>query len=175
MKRRPLITSILLGLMFLLAACSGAGPLPAPIVTPAPDGMEGGHDADGAGFGVPGDPASIDRSVDVRLLDSLAFDPSALTIPAGETIEFRVTNAGATDHELVLGDEATQQEHESAMGGGGSMSMDEPNLLALGPGETGTLVWTFTEPGTVLYGCHTSGHYPAGMAGTITVTAAQVP
>lgn len=29
--------------------------------------------------------------------------------------------------------------------------------------------WTFTEPGTVLIGCHQPGHYSAGMKGTVTV------
>ncbi len=39
------------------------------------------------------------------------------------------------------------------------------------PGQTVTLVYTFDQPGTLLYGCHVPGHYAAGMRGTITVTA----
>jgi uncharacterized cupredoxin-like copper-binding protein len=34
------------------------------------------------------------------------------------------------------------------------------------------LVYTFDQPGTLEYGCHVPGHYPAGMRGTIVVTPA---
>lgn len=45
------------------------------------------------------------------------------------------------------------------------------NAIRIEPGETAELTWTFTDPGTVLMGCHEPGHYDAGMRGTITVTA----
>jgi uncharacterized cupredoxin-like copper-binding protein len=158
--------------MFLLAACSGAGSVSATFASSqsASMGSMGGMGGSGgAGFGQPGDPMSVDRTIDVQLLDSLAFDPANLEVQPGQTIRFRATNAGAVDHEFVLGDEATQKEHESAMESGGSMQMDEANLLTLMPGETRSIVWRFTEPGTVLYGCHAPGHYAAGMVGTIMV------
>jgi hypothetical protein len=34
------------------------------------------------------------------------------------------------------------------------------------------LLYTFDQPGTLEYGCHVPGHYPAGMRGTITVSPA---
>lgn len=68
------------------------------------------------------------------------------------------------------GDEAMQQEHEEEMLEMSGMSMlEEPNAVVLAPGDTKDLTWTFTEPGTVLIGCHQPGHYSAGMTGTITV------
>jgi len=36
-------------------------------------------------------------------------------------------------------------------------------------GQSATLVYTFNNPGTLIYGCHVPGHYLAGMRGTITV------
>lgn len=164
--KRSLILLVVASL-FLLAACSaGDDPSRPPVAASGGSGMDG---MDGYGYGRAGDPASVDRAIDVQLLDSLAFSPSTLRAEPGETIRFRVTNAGTIDHEFVLGDDATQEEHEAAMGAGGTMQMEGANLLALGPGETGSLVWRFTEPGNVRYGCHVPDHYAAGMVGTITV------
>jgi len=172
MKRTALLA---IALVFLLAACTAAVSSSPPALSPdgsggmgGMDGMDGG-DAGASGFGARGDAADVDRTIDIQLQDSLAFEPPRLNAAAGETISFRVTNAGATDHEFVLGDEAAQQEHEAAMGAGASSQMSEDNYLAVAPGETRSLLWTFTEPGTVMYGCHVPGHYAGGMVGSIMV------
>lgn len=95
------------------------------------------------------------------------------TVSAGETITFRVTNVGNLAPDFTLGDEAAQAEHEAEMAEmeSGEMMHDEPNVLSLPPGETHELTWHFTEPGTVLIGCHEIGHYAGGMIATITVEA----
>jgi uncharacterized cupredoxin-like copper-binding protein len=49
------------------------------------------------------------------------------------------------------------------------MMHEEPNAMTINPGETNELTWHFTEPGTVLIGCHQVGHYAGGMKATITV------
>jgi len=78
-------------------------------------------------------------------------------------------------HEFVIGDEAVQAEHEQEMADGEDDEMAEeamgekPYAVDVPPHETVTLVYTFNEPGTLLYGCHVPGHYAAGMVGTITV------
>jgi uncharacterized cupredoxin-like copper-binding protein len=46
--------------------------------------------------------------------------------------------------------------------------MDE-NAVAVGPGETAELTYTFHEAGELIMGCHVAGHYLAGMRGTIIV------
>ncbi len=46
---------------------------------------------------------------------------------------------------------------------------DKPYAVDVPPQETVTLVYTFDEPGTLLYGCHVPGHYTAGMVGTMTI------
>jgi uncharacterized cupredoxin-like copper-binding protein len=54
-----------------------------------------------------------------------------------------------------------------AMGG---MGHDEVNGIAVDPGETKELTFTFAEPGETLAGCHVAGHYAGGMKTAITVT-----
>jgi uncharacterized cupredoxin-like copper-binding protein len=168
MKR---ILILLVPAVFVLGACAAAGSSSSPATgsTDTSMGAMGhGSDAGTGGFGEPGDVSSVDRTIDVQLNDSLAFDPPSLHVDSGETIRFRVLNDGATAHEFVLGDEATQQEHAAAMGGG-PMPMHEANYLAVAPGQTRSIVWTFTEPGIVLYACHVPGHYAGGMVGSIMV------
>ena len=135
-------------------------------------------EAEGMGMGSsdPGAASELalpDRTVRVDATDQLRFSPDALTVEEGETVAFVVTNTGVVPHELVIGDEAVQDEHEQEMAGGEEESMEEmgdaPYAVDVPPGETVTLVYTFEEAGTILFGCHVPGHYPAGMRGVVTV------
>lgn len=128
-------------------------------------------------FGEPADDADADRVIEIDMLDELAFDPDQVEVAAGETVTFRLTNTGKLEHDFTLGDEETQTEHEAEMregdpGGGmdDDMTHADPNAIAIPPGETADLSWTFAGPGEVLFGCHVQGHYDGGMVGTITVT-----
>ena len=95
------------------------------------------------------------------------FLPSALTVAAGTTVTFTLVNADTIAHELIIGDEATQQRHER----GTETSHDGvPGQASLDPGETQTISYRFDAPGTLLYGCHRPGHYAYGMRGTVRVT-----
>ena len=60
---------------------------------------------------------------------------------------FVVANSGATDHELHLGDEAAQAEHEKEMAAMGGMTHDEPEGIAVKPSETKELTYTFAQAG----------------------------
>jgi len=168
MKRVP---SLLIVVGLLTAGC-GASSSPAQNepASPTVGGMDhGGSDADFA-FGSPGDPADVDRTVEVSMLDTLAFNPETIEVESGETILFRVTNPGQTAHEFVLGDEAFQMSHAAEMSDMATPLPDEPNAIILEPGETKELIWTFGDTGTVLYGCHVPGHYGGGMVGRVGVT-----
>ncbi|MEA2528272.1 MAG: P-type Cu+ transporter [Thermomicrobiales bacterium] len=116
-----------------------------------------------------------DRTIVVDTTDQLRFSPDAITVREGETVAFVVRNESEAPHEFVIGDEAVQAEHEQEMATDEEESMDEmgdkPYAVDVPAGETRTLVYTFDEPGTLLFGCHVPGHYPAGMKGTITVEA----
>lgn len=122
-------------------------------------------------FGRPGDPADADRTETIAQLDSLRFEPSEVAVEMGETVTFNVTNEGQTPHEFVLGDDMFQQEHEQEMlEMDGELMPDEPNAITVQPGETESLTWTFTEAGTLAFGCHMPGHFAEGMVGTIEVS-----
>lgn len=140
--------------------------------------MDGGsetHDESFA-FGEPAVAEDADRTIDVETVEQggFSYEPSAIEVSAGETVTFRVHNVGEAVHEFVLGDQATQREHEAemqAMTSEGAMVMgDEANALAILPGATKSLTWTFTAPGELIYGCHQPGHYEAGMRGDLTVS-----
>ncbi|MBX6340979.1 MAG: cadmium-translocating P-type ATPase [Thermomicrobiaceae bacterium] len=112
------------------------------------------------------------RTIDVVASDQFAFDPAALTVRAGETVAFRISNPGRLPHEFTLGDAAFQAEHEAEMEREGMASMTGEEAayeVSLAPGETKVVAYRFERPGTLLYGCHQPGHYEAGMKGTITV------
>lgn len=136
------------------------------------DGMDDGMDDDHGSFefGQPADAADADRTVAIEARD-IAFEPTSVEVAVGEIITFVVTNTGAAVHEFTVGDSHMQDEHEEEMAGmdEGMMMADEPNAIAIAPGETKELTWHFTEAGEILYGCHQPGHYAAGMFGTITV------
>ncbi|HUG15569.1 MAG TPA: heavy metal translocating P-type ATPase, partial [Thermomicrobiales bacterium] len=108
-----------------------------------------------------------DRTITVDANDQMRFVPGNLTVEAGETIAFTVTNTGVIPHEFVIGNAHEQEEHGADMGAGdGHEDNDVANAMTLAPGETRTLLYTFNEPGELLIGCHVPGHYEAGMRGT---------
>jgi uncharacterized cupredoxin-like copper-binding protein len=117
----------------------------------------------------PSVPAAGTR-VEVALTDALRMEPASITVPAGVPITFVVTNSGAIDHEFYLGDEAAQTEHAAEMTEMGGMTHDEPDGIALEPGETKELIHTFDSAGISLAGCHVAGHYSAGMKAEIAVS-----
>ena len=109
------------------------------------------------------------RTVKVTATDRLRFQPAALSIKAGETVAFTVTNSGKLVHEFVVGDQAFQDQHEQEMAGMTMPMGDDADGIGLPAGATKTLTYTFRQPGTLFYACHVAGHYKAGMKGTITV------
>jgi uncharacterized cupredoxin-like copper-binding protein len=162
--RRLLLT---FGAVALLAACSrpDAGPSASPATTTAPAApttMQMPH-------GTTAPAATPDRTIAVKATDKLRFQPAAVQVRAGETVAFRVTNVGKLMHELVIGDQPFQAEHEQEMQQmGGKMMGDDADGVTVAPGQTKTLVYTFHQAGTLLFACHVTGHYQAGMRGTVT-------
>ena len=121
--------------------------------------------------GGPADASSATRTVEVTTLDSMAFQPGAISVTTGETVTFSVTNAGESIHEFTVGDAAMQQEHAQAMAHiPAGMTHEFPNAITVQPGETKRLTWRFGDAGTFEYACHVKGHYEVGMRGQITVS-----
>jgi len=124
-------------------------------------------------FGEPAEAADADRVIEMDANSDLTFDPDSITVSEGETVTFRITSTSNLMHDFVLGDAADQDAHEAEMEemreSGEMMEHSEPNAASV-PGDGFVeLTWHFTQPGTILFGCHQKGHYDAGMKGTITV------
>lgn len=114
-------------------------------------------------------PATPTSRVEVSLTDALKMAPEAVAVQAGVPVTFVVTNRGAVEHEFFVGDEATQTDHERLMNSMPGMMHDGPEGMALQPGQTKQLLYTFKKAGLVLAACHEAGHYGAGMKLAITV------
>lgn len=142
------------------------------------EGMKGmgehEHEAPSFAFGHPAPDATPDRVIEINALDSMSYDPSDISIEAGSTVKFVVTNKGEIAHAWAIDTVAEQVEHEEGMD---NVDMDkmmthmdgEPNGFVLKPGETKSLIWTFTKGGDIQYACHLPGHYDAGMRGAVKI------
>jgi predicted lipoprotein with Yx(FWY)xxD motif len=108
-------------------------------------------------------PTSIDRGTpisagDVTVIVTEFFVQSAAaTFQVGEEYTFDVTNIGDFPHQFYI-------EAAGASGVPLEADGDEAAIEQLDPGESATLVWTFSEPGNYQLACHLPGHYPRGMA-----------
>jgi uncharacterized cupredoxin-like copper-binding protein len=107
------------------------------------------------------------------ILGHLRFAPATITVKAGTTVNFILANSDAIDHEFFLGSEEAQRDHGMRMSGG--HMMDDEEMASMGMAQvpatkTVNLSYTFSEPGTLIFGCHVDDHYPQGMKGTVTIT-----
>jgi plastocyanin len=132
---------IALAITFLLAFQAidddDGGDAAAGEVTPAPT-------EDGEGTPPPG-------GTEVVMGDNF-FEPAELTVPAGETVTFSLTNEGSAIHNMRIDDPA------------GEVISDPDTIRG---GETATLEWTApSEPGEVPFLCE---FHATQMTGTITV------
>ena len=134
--------------------------------------MQHGHSgAHASRAGEPGNVAQATRTVNVVMGEpsEFRFTPARIQVKAGETVHFRVRNAGKLAHEIVFGDAAELQEHAKSMREHAGMAHKDTNSLTLDPGKTGELVWKFTNPGEFQFACLVAGHYEAGMKGSAIV------
>lgn len=112
---------------------------------------------------------TVSRIVTLEMNDAMRFTPANWQATSGETVRIRVTNTGKVRHELVIGSEADLRAHAEAMKQAKNGHSHAHNALSLAAGETGDLVWTFTDAGVLHMACFEPGHYDAGMRGTISV------
>ncbi|MCU1462843.1 MAG: hypothetical protein JWO37_2918 [Acidimicrobiales bacterium] len=89
------------------------------------------------------------------------FQPDVLALPSGALVRFVVTNNDPIDHELIVGDDATQNRHEF----GTDAHHDAPGEVSVPSGATRTTEVTVRTG--FEYACHLPGHYAYGMKGTI--------
>jgi uncharacterized cupredoxin-like copper-binding protein len=124
---------------------TGTGPT-APTGATSATGESGSSGATGASgsTGV----VSVDFSIPVRA-GEMFFDPRAISVPEGSTVEIALTNEGLVEHDFVL-DEAQFRLYTAA-------------------GESASGTFVVPPAGTYTFSCSIPGHREAGMVGTLIV------
>ena len=122
-------------------------------------------------FGIEGDPARVNRTIQIRMTDQMRFEPSVINVKAGETIRFVHRNVGKVMHEMVIGTRAELEEHAALMRKFPNMEHDEPYMAHVAAGKRGQIVWQFNRAGEFEFACLLPGHFEAGMRGSIKVAA----
>ncbi|WP_436639473.1 cupredoxin domain-containing protein [Microbaculum sp. FT89] len=147
-------------------------------------GHTGGHGHDDAAegkhmaVGEPGQASDVTRTIKVEMLETddgeMIFKPDRLALKQGETVRFTIVNTGELEHEFVLDNKARNAEHKDLMQKFPEMEHDDPNAVRLMPGESGEIVWTFTNGGGFEFACLVPGHYESGMYGELSVVESPV-
>lgn len=122
-------------------------------------------------WGIAGDPSRAKRTIEIRMLDTMRFEPDTIAVTQGETVRLVLRNTGAVLHELVIGTRKDLEEHAALMARFPGMEHDEPYMAHVGPGKSGEIVWDFNRAGEFSFACLVAGHYQAGMTGKIKVAA----
>ena len=133
-----LVTGVLLVSVLLTTACSGGA---------AASGRTSGADA---GTPVPAGPNGA-QQVTLTVGNSMRFDPSTITVRAGQPVELTLRNTGQMPHDFTLSDGVAQ-----------------PVTISASGGQTASGTFTLATPGTYTFECSMPGHALAGMRGTIT-------
>ena len=137
------------------------------------------------------------KAVEVTMKDH-AYEPSSITVPAGQKVTLKFKNAGTVEHYFVVGDTIASSKdgfrqnlfsgvslEKSKKTGGHSEESEEhgeedehhADEFELPPGGSGAMTFTLppSKAGTYTFACfETTGnkkHYEMGMKGTLTVTA----
>ncbi len=110
-----------------------------------------------------------DRDMTI-IMNEFAFEPDSITVAAGETVRFVVSNEGAIEHEFRLTTKHSAQEHIEAGHEGHddeAASTDHGHkevLLLVAAGETADIIVTFDDADEFdVVACLLPGHYEAGM------------
>lgn len=131
----------------------------------------GGHGDGEQAIGRPGVAADATRTMTVDMNDTMRFSPAHIEVRPGDTVRFIVKNSGKVRHEMVLGTETALKAHYEAMKKNPEMEHADANMVTLQPGQTGEVIWQFTQAGKVDFACLQPGHYDAGMKGVVIVAA----
>ena len=126
--------------------------------------------AEQTAWGIAGQPERITRTITLDMTDAMRFTPDTLTVQEGDTVRFVVNNRGRMLHEMVIGTPEELAKHAALMARFPDMQHDEPYMVHVGPGQAGEIVWHFNRTGAFEFACLITGHYEAGMRGTLTVT-----
>lgn len=132
----------------------------------------GHHHGHTQGIGKPGKLSQVRHTIKIDMADSMRFDPAHITVKQGDTVRFVVKNSGKIKHELILGTLKALREHGESMKNSPDMAHIEANMISVDAGQSGELIWQFTQAGKIHFACLQPGHYDAGMTGTVQVIGA---
>ncbi len=105
---------------------------------------------------------AVPRIAPIKMTDALNFDPSTETAAAGETVSYVLLNTGTVPHEFQVGPPALVAANKVD----GKKVVEVADILG---GQVAELTYTFPAAGAYAFACHVTGHYEAGMKGTVTV------
>ena len=120
-------------------------------------------------WGVAGSSRAVRREIRLSMGDDMRFSPDRISVKRGETVRLIITNAGAQQHELVIGTPAALAEHAEMMQRFPNMEHAEAHMAHVPAGQSRALVWRFNRAGQFAFACLINGHFQAGMRGTIEV------
>ena len=107
--------------------------------------------------------------------EALKYNPATIEVTAGKPVKLTFDNADSVDHDISIMEFPMEMTGatQAPMAGHdmGNMGGMQPELhVAALMGQTATLEFTPTKPGTYEFFCTVAGHKEAGMQGTLTVT-----
>ena len=140
------------------APATSASPSPSPALSASPSPRPPGPPDPGEPGFVAGTKAKP-RVIDIAVTDLLLFDPTVVTVAQGETITFRISNAGKAEHEFKVGPMKDVFDDVPST----------PEVAGITPGSKKTLTYTFSGTGPYAYACHAPGHFENGMFGFVNV------
>jgi uncharacterized cupredoxin-like copper-binding protein len=92
------------------------------------------------------------EQITVTGTDDFRFNPSTITVKAGQPLEVTFQNGGEILHDFTVQEGQTK-----------------PTVITEEGGKSGTATVTYAKPGTYKFLCSQPGHDQLGMHGTITV------
>ena len=110
-----------------------------------------------------------ERMIRVVMTGDMKFVPEILHFRKDEIVKFVFTNKGELIHEFVMGSSKELERHVKLMTTKPTMEHEEPHMIHLDSGDTGSLTWKFSQNGEFTFACLIPGHFEAGMHGKIIV------
>ena len=142
-------------------------------------------------IGSKGKESEVSRVIKVTMYDNY-YEPSSFQIKAGETIKFKVLNAGERVHEFNIANKMMHLKHQPEMEKmveneiilvdtidkvkmkkmskiDKSMGHSHSNSVLLEPKQKGDIIWKFDNAINIEVACNVPGHYQAGMIAKVDI------
>ena len=142
-------------------------------------------------IGSKGNLSEVTRVIKVIMYDNY-YEPSSFKIKAGETIKFKVENAGVLVHEFNIANKMMHMKHQPEMMKmveneilladsidkekmkkmakiDKSMGHSHNNSVLLEPNQKADIIWKFDNAINIEIACNVPGHYQAGMIAKVDI------